>query len=845
MSRFAWLARRLIWRELRIRPLRQGLSALAVALGVALFVSTETNTAAILSAVHGARGALESGVDLLVTRDAAGIDDDALDALRERPEFASVAGVVEIAATTTSGTPLTLLGVDPRDAMRFAGAADGMRLVDVDPAAAFLRQDGIVASSRLLAALGLRVGGDLEIDTSIGTRTFRIVGAVEAPGALAEALMGFAFIPLDAAAAITGRPGRFDRVRLSLAEGVDPKSARTAIAAVLGVDSSVKSPDEWTRDATIGLDTFRAVFFLNDLLALLIAGFFVFNSVSAVLAERTREAGLLRASGMSRRGLAATFVGEAIALGAVGCVVGVVLGSVLAVFTGGLLADVVSRVQFVVPPVSARLPSLVTIAQAFVLAASTTVAASALAMVPLVRRAPLELLQVAESGERRAAAIRRAAHIAVVVAVLVGIGLFAAPRGHERVAGTIAVVVLAFCALCGTPAVVLALGAFVRRRSFARRPALAFALDALTLQPMRTTMTIGAFALALALVVAHGGVTRGMGDGIRSWLDGNIPSDVIVGGIAFPFREEGAGSVAAIDGVERAFRYRYRKTRALGDEIALAAMDFDVARERSRFQFHAGEPEAAFDAVIGGRGAFVSENFAWKHGLVVGDRFALATPDGPGEFEIVAIVRDYTHPGGTVLLHLPVYRERFHDPLVDFVELCLAPGVDAERVAEAARAARARDHAFLPVATTQRYLDHVVGFVDDLRALSVVQLVLALAIGAVSIFATVTLSVASRRRELALLRAVGMRPRDWRASVAWEVYVIAGAAAVGGLALGHVLWIPANLVFRAFSGFVFDHAWPWRESVLALLGAMVTAWIAARLPLSLLERHGAYEAMDE
>lgn len=844
MSRFAWLARRLIWRELRIRPLRQGLSALAVALGVALFVSTETNTAAILAAVRGARGALESGVDLLVSRDAAGIDDDALDALRERPEFASVTGVVEIAATTSGGS-LTLLGIDPRDAMRFAGDGDAVRLVELDPAAAFVRQDGIVASSRLLAALGVRVGDDLEIDTSAGTRSFRIVGAVEAPGALADALMQFAFIPLDTAQALAGRDGRVDRVRVSLAPGIDRERASSAVAAVLGPDATAQSPDEWTRDATLGLDTYRAVFFLNDLLALLIAGFFVFNSVSAVLAERTREAGLLRSAGMSRRGLATMFVGEAIALGVVGCVAGIVLGSVLAVFTGGLLADVVSRVLFTVPPVAARLPSPATILQALVLAASTTVAASALAMAPLVRRAPLELLQVAETGERRAGAIRRAARVALVVAILVAVGFGVVPRGHEREMGTVAVVVLALCMLCGTPAIVLALGAFVRRRTFARMPALALALDALTLQPMRTTMTIGAFALGLALVVAHGGVTRAMGDGIRGWLDGNIPSDVIVGGIAFPFREEGAGDVAAIDGVERVFRFRYRKTRALGDEIALAAMDFDVARERSRFHFHDGEPEAAFDAVIGGRGAFVSENFAWKHGLGLGERFTLAAADGPTEFAVAAIVRDYTHPGGTVLMHLPVYRERFRDPLVDFVELCLASGVDAERVATAARAARAPDHAFLPVATTQVYLDHVVGFVDDLRTLSVVQLVLALGIGAVSIFATVTLSVLSRRRELALLRAVGMRPRDWRASVAWEVYVIAAAAAVGGLALGHVLWIPANLVIRAFSGFVFDHAWPWRETALALLGALVTAWIAARLPLRLLERRGADEATDE
>lgn len=845
MNRVLWFARRLIARELQRRPLRHALSALAVALGVALFVSTETNTAAILAAIHGARGALDVGVDLLVSRDSAGIPDDALDALRARPEFAAVGGVVEIAAATADGTPLTLLGVDPADAARSLGSEGGVRLVDLDPAAAFARRDALVVPRRLLEVLGRAIGDELVLDTSLGTRRFRVVGVVDAPPGLGDVLAGFAFLSLDAASLLVGREGRVDRVRITLAPGVDRDRARAAITAELGADATVQSPDEWTRESTLGLDTFRAVFFLNDLLALLIAGFFVFNSVSAVLAERTREAGLLRAIGLSRRGLTGLFLAEALALATVGCILGVVLGSVLAVFTGGLLADVVRRVQFAVPPLAERLPSTVTILQAFGLAACTTLAASVLALLSPVRRGPLELLRVAETGDRNVRSITRTGVLALAVAALIGVAVVVAPRGHERVVGTVAVLGLATCALCVTPAFVLVLGTCVRRHVFGRRPALAFALDALTLHPLRTTMTIGAFALALALVVAHGGVTRAMGDGVRAWLNGNIPSEVLVGGFAFPFREENAGSFREIEGVERVFRFRYLRTRLRGEEIALAAMDFDIARERSRFQIHSGDLATALEAVIRGDGAFISENLAWKQDLQLGDRITLSGRDGPCSFEVVAIVRDYTHPGGTVLLHLPVYRARFGDPLVDFVELCLASGVDANRVADAARAALAPDHAFLPVATTRRYLDHVVGFVDDLRALSVVQLVLALAIGAVSIFATVTLSVLARRRELALLRAVGMAPRAWRASVAWEVHVMAAAAALGGIALGHVLWIPANLVFRAFSGFTFDHAWPWRETGLALAGAAITAWIAARLPLRLLRQDDVRDPVDE
>src|SRR6185295_8517623 len=102
---------------------------------------------------------------------------------------------------------------------------------------------------------------------------------------------------------------------------------------------------------------------------------------------------------------------------------------------------------------------------------------------------------------------------------------------------------------------------------------------------------------------------------------------------------------------------------------------------------------------------FVSENFAWKQERGLGDTVELATPDGSRTMRIAAVVRDYTHPGGTLLMHLPRYRALFRDPTVDFIELCLKPGVDAHAVVAQARARRAPDHAFLDVAEKQDYLD--------------------------------------------------------------------------------------------------------------------------------------------
>ncbi|MDQ6523095.1 FtsX-like permease family protein [Nocardioides sp. LHD-245] len=96
---------------------------------------------------------------------------------------------------------------------------------------------------------------------------------------------------------------------------------------------------------------------------------------------------------------------------------------------------------------------------------------------------------------------------------------------------------------------------------------------------------------------------------------------------------------------------------------------------------------------------------------------------------------------------------------------------------------------------------------------------------------TLSLSVQSRRREFALLRAVGALPRQVHALVAREVLVIAGVAALLGVGPGYLL---AGVLQRAFvSGEVipgdFALAYGPLPAVGAVLVVLLTAWAAARL----------------
>ena len=123
--------------------------------------------------------------------------------------------------------------------------------------------------------------------------------------------------------------------------------------------------------------------------------------------------------------------------------------------------------------------------------------------------------------------------------------------------------------------------------------------------------------------------------------------------------------------------------------------------------------------------------------------------------------------------------------------------------------------------------------ITDYRSMGVAPLILAaaLAAGAVaSLWLTLAASVRRRRRELALLKALGFTGRQLAATVAWQsTTAVAAGAVVGvplGIALGRYLWD----LFACQIGVVPEPSVPGGTVALVVLGALAAANLVAALP---------------
>src|SRR5690606_15753804 len=219
----------------------------------------------------------------------------------------------------------------------------------------------------------------------------------------------------------------------------------------------------------------------------------------------------------------------------------------------------------------------------------------------------------------------------------------------------------------------------------------------------------------------------------------------------------------------------------------LLALDLDPAGEAA-FDFLEGEPEAALGRFRSGEAVIVSEPFAYRRGLSVGDLVEVPTPTGVLSVPISGIFHDYGAEQGTVMLTRALYDARFEDPGVTSLALFLAPGADAGGVVDdllasvpGGRTVVARTNGALRQASLEvfdrtfritgvlRLLAFVVAFVGVLRALMALEL--------------------ERAHELGVLRAIGLTPGQVRQLVISQTGLL-------GLVSG-VLAIPVGLVLSA------------------------------------------------
>ncbi|MFG2431511.1 ABC transporter permease [Streptomyces sp. NPDC048590] len=689
----------------------------------------------------------------------------------------------------------------------------------------------------------LKLGDELRTVTVTGDIRARITGiatfTVTNPGA--------AVVYLDTATAqskLLGAPDVFSHISVTAEPGVGDSALKKDIAAALGDPAAYKlQTQQESADAnkdSMGsfLDVMKYAMLGFAGIAFLVGIFLIVNTFSMLVAQRTREIGLMRAIGSSRKQVNRSVLVEAVLLGIVGSVLGVGAGIGLAVglmkLMGAMGMELSTRdltIAWTTPVTGLALGIVVTVLAAYVPA----------------RRAGKVSPMAALRDSGTPADTRSGWFRGVAGLVLTGAGaagLWATTRVDEATEGSLYLGLGVVLTLVGfivigpllAGVVVRVLGAVVLRLfgpvgRLAERNALR--------NPRRTGATGAALMIGLALVACLSVVGSSMVASATEELDKSVGTDFIVqsgsGQLIVP---QAAAAIEKTPGVEYVTHYRMLAAKltnpdgSVADQRVIAAdptYPKDLRRETT-----AGDLGEAYseDAMS------VGTDYASKHGIEVGDEIAVAFKAGrTAKLKVAAITSDDTNVDqGALYLSTATARKYVTEDRMPQNMLMFASAKDGEE--KAAYAAIKDALAAYPQYKVQNQADFKQDLKDQIgQLLNIVYGLLALAIivAVLGVVNTLALSVVERTREIGLMRAIGLSRRQLRRMIRLESVVIALFGALLGLGLG-MGWGTSAQKLLALEGLqVLEIPWPTILTVfvasafVGLFAALIPAFRAGRM----------------
>jgi putative ABC transport system permease protein len=307
----------LIARNLLRRPVRTLLTAAGVALGVGLIVALLSISAGVrrtaADLIHIGRadfGLFQSGVSDL-TRSL--LPETLEEKVAQQPGVARTA-VLFLYVTDIAGQPSSLLfGMKP-------GEFPAQRLTLVDGS-----RSGLLLGDTAARRLHLRVGSPIDV----AGRSLRVGGIFHSGDRFEDA---GAVLPLHEVQRIARRPGEVTTIAVTVALGRTPRPVADRIARRFGI-SAIAEPGQ-----AVKVDTSSRLIldvgWVISVLALIVGGIGVTNTMAMAVHERVREIGILRAVGWPARRVALLIVGESIAIATIALGIGVGVGILAAdIFT--------------------------------------------------------------------------------------------------------------------------------------------------------------------------------------------------------------------------------------------------------------------------------------------------------------------------------------------------------------------------------------------------------------------------------------------------------------------------------------------------------------------------------
>ncbi len=838
------LLRTLLLGAFRAQPGRLVFSTLCIALGVGLGLAIATiNQSAVTSFGEALRTVNGQAQASIVGRGGKLRDDDFV-AVAQLSQVAAASPILALEQVRVFSASGKMLGV-----VRVIGA-DFLRLGEVSPAllprlqravsapqagGGLFAADQVFVSAAAQQLLGLSPGQTARFDDSPGAAEFTVRGDLPAvdPGA------AIVLMDLSNAQWRLGSLGRLSQIDIKLQAGARLEDLSAALPAHL----LVQTPEAQVERVSNLSRAYRVNLNMLALVALLTGGFIVATSLSLLVRREQAALALLQILGADAKLLRRYVLALGFVLGAVGALLGLVIGLGLAqgllVWSGGSLGsaffDWRTR-QIVIDPL--MLAGFTALGITAGLAGAWGPARQAWSAFPS---------RMIKSGSEALPSHQTFPRLHPIMLVgmctLVAAGLLATPSVNGVAVGAYLAMALILGAGLIAIGPLLAFGTMkiqaIVPHLWPRYPSLWLSVQSLQFRPSLRGSALGAVVASFALACAMSIMVSSFRASVDRWLGQVLPADLYLrspasssqGGLS----SEQQQRIAALPGVKsveffRSIDLTFDQTSPTVSLLARPLVRQDgTSVDLERVVPLTGRlftrPKGSDLPVV-----FISEAVHSLHRIEPGSRMTLTLGRKQSEVWVAGIWRDYGRPGGAIVMDQAVYARLSEDHSVSDAAVMLEPGGQAQAsIAQDALLNR------LERRTSSELRALSLQIFD--RSFVVTRLLewAAMTVGLFGVASLLSAEALARRKEFGLLLHLGFKMSDLRRQMVAEAALQVSIGVAWGLAIGAALAFV--LIYRVNPQsfhWSMDLHMPWltlfaNAAALVLIASIVSAVVARRL----------------
>jgi putative ABC transport system permease protein len=787
--------------------------ACGVAAAVGMALSAQSSLASFSKAVDFLKGKSTHSLE----RPAGPLSEDILLDLAQDPALAAFSPVIDRRIRLGNGETTRLLGIDPfldrplRPALTRTRPGEGSNAVE--GLISFLTDEQAVLIDEPLAEqLNIKAGEFLE--SSRGR--LKVVGIF--PNASSEPLL---LMDIAHAQRLLDLPGKVDRVDLIL---VDDAGFRSRWSEGFRIQSGRQ------RQETLGdmLQAFRLNLQALSLLALFVGVFLVYNTAMFAVVSRSRDAGILRSLGASRREILLAFSSEIFLLGSLGGALGGLFGFLLSRFLTQLVAGTISNLYFFLRPAPQEWSWWI-LGVSVLLGWGASVFGGVFPLSELVRVDPIQALR----GRTALPGVKKLAGKAALGGLgILGIGLLLLLASSLHV----------YFGFASSFALLLGASLFMGWALLLLGPVIKGFLSALgglagkvaagnIRQNLgRTSVAVAAFMVALSMSIGLSSMIGSFRQTLIWWMGTQLQADLFIGRIGErevpeSFYEE----VRSLPGIGGLDLYRNVQVLHQGTPIFVASVEAATLQKYARFGWLRGGDEN-WEPVKKGA-AIVSESFQRRFGVKEGGQVVLEGRRGPAPVTIAAVFYDYTSEHGVIMMDRSTYLRLFEDRTINTLGVFVDSG-NPERQEILTKVARmARDRG-LPVYSRDQLWESILSVFDSTFAVTRSMRLLAIIVAFFGIAGALMTLFIERQKEFGIYRALGFSTRQVAGMTLLEGLGMGLVSFLASVGVGTALaWILIRVINRESFNWTIFYYPSWEPYAAAAVTAVLASAGAALYPI--------------